>query len=247
MFNKPKSGNFEAVHPGPEQEGLNELLGYDTIHAETTSNGRTYSVPNSKLKFPSITTVLSVNSADSIAKWRAKVGEEEADEISRIATTRGELLHECVERYVYGLDWTVGYNGVAYLPNIVGMAQPIFKALDDNLGKVWAQEAPLYSTHLGMAGRVDLIAEWDGKLSVIDFKTSKKPKKYEYLHNYFMQESGYAVMWEERTGMPIEQLVTIMTIDYEPEAAVYVEHRDNWIWKLIETKEKYDNQQTALF
>jgi hypothetical protein len=110
------------------------------------------------------------------------------------------------------------------------------------IGKIFAQEAPLYSKHLGVAGRVDCVGLYDGVPSIIDFKTSKKPKKREWVTSYFMQEAAYAIMWEERTGMPITNLVTIMDIDNE-EPMVYIEHRDNWTTKLQETIELYHKKQ----
>jgi genome maintenance exonuclease 1 len=112
----------------------------------------------------------------------------------------------------------------------------------NRIGKIFAQEAPLYSKHLGVAGRVDCVGLYDGVPSIIDFKTSKKPKKKEWVTSYFMQEAAYAIMWEERTGMPITNLVTIMDIDNE-EPMVYIEHRDNWTAKLKETIELYHLKQ----
>ena len=110
--------------------------------------------------------------------------------------------------------------------------------LDERIGKVYGQELPLYSDHLGVAGRVDCVAEFDGKISIIDYKTSRKPKLRKYIENYFQQEAAYAIMWEERTGVPITQLVTIIAVDNEP-AQVFVEHRDNWSEKLLNTIELY--------
>jgi genome maintenance exonuclease 1 len=100
----------------------------------------------------------------------------------------------------------------------------------------------LYSNHLGVAGRVDCVAEFDGKLSIIDFKTSKKRKTRSNCYNYFMQESGYAIMWEERTKMPITQLVTIMSVDND-DPLVFVEQRDDWTEKLRETIKTYEAEQ----
>ena len=116
--------------------------------------------------------------------------------------------------------------------------------LDERIGTVYAQEAPLYSDHLGLAGRVDCVAEFDGKPSIIDFKTSRKKKFPSMIKNYFMQEFGYAIMWEERTGQPITQLVTIIAVDdHEPQ--VFVEHRDNWVNQLKDTKKQYDEENSS--
>ena len=124
------------------------------------------------------------------------------------------------------------------ISNILFDFNRIKNILDDRIGLVYGQELPLYSDHLKVAGRVDCVAEFDGKLSIIDYKTSRKTKKKEWIDGYFMQECFYAIAWEERTGMPITQLVTIISVDDAP-AQVFIEHRDNWDKKLVETIEKY--------
>ncbi len=208
----------------------------------TTDSGRKYETPEG-VNLPSITTVLSILSRDSIAKWRARVGEEEANKISTRASGRGTRVHEIIEKYMNNEeDYRDGYT-----PDIIQSFLDVRDILDNRIGTVYAMEAPLYSTHLGVAGRVDCIAEFDGKLSVIDFKTSMKPKKLDWIKNYFMQESAYAIMWEERTGQPITQLVTIISVDdHEPQ--VFIEHRDNWVRPLRDTIKQYEEENsTALF
>lgn len=208
-------------------------LGYDDLRDVTTEKGRRYNTPNGG-SYPSITTVLSILSEKSIYEWRQRVGAEEADKISTRASRRGTAVHAIIEKYI---DNDSNFKD-GYTPDIVQSFLDLKPILDSRIGKVFAQEAPLYSDHLGVAGRVDCVAEFDGKLSIIDFKTSRKPKKKSYIENYFMQESAYAVMWEERTGQPITQLVTIISVDGE-DPQVFVEHRDNWTDKLIETIKKY--------
>ena len=208
--------------------------------SETTDKGRVYKTPEG-VDLPSITTVLSTLSRDSIAAWRKRVGEEEANRISHRATTRGTAVHEIIEKYIDNVE---NYQD-GYMPDIIESFHSVKRLLDDNIGKVYAQEAPLYSTYLGVAGRVDCVAEFDGELSIIDFKTAMKPKKVEWIKNYFMQESAYAIMWEERTGMPITQLVTLISVDnHDPQ--VFIEHRDNWTRPLKETIEQYNQEQTSL-
>ena len=112
------------------------------------------------------------------------------------------------------------------------------------LPQVYAQEVPLYSHHLGVAGRVDCVAEFDGKLSIIDFKTAKKAKLRKYVEAYFMQESFYAIAWEEITQLPITQLVTIIAVDND-EPQVFIEHRDNWSGPLQDTIKKYKDRKNA--
>lgn len=208
-------------------------LGYDDILAETTSTGRKYQCPDG-VSYPSVTTVLSILSEDAIRAWRKRVGEVEANKISHRAATRGTAVHSIIEDYINNKeDYTEGY-----MPNVIENFKDVKGILDERIGKVYAQEVPLYSSHLGLAGRVDCVAEFDGVLSIVDFKTSRKLKKKEWIEGYFIQESAYAVMWEERTGMPIVNLVTIISVDGE-EAQVFKEHRDNWTPKLIETIDEY--------
>ena len=212
-------------------------FGYDDLLSEDTDSGRKY-VTEDKKKLPSITTVLSILSRAGIAAWRKRVGDKEADRISHIASTRGSAVHQIVEDYIDNKeDFDAGY-----FPHILESFQQIKPIIDKRIGKVYAQEQPLYSNHLGVAGRVDCVAEFDGKLSIIDFKTSKKRKTRSNCYNYFMQESGYAIMWEERTNMPITQLVTIMSVDND-DPLVFVEQRDDWTEKLRETIKTYEAEQ----
>lgn len=211
-----------------------KLLEMNTV---TESSGRHYQTPEGA-SLPSITTVLSILSRDSIAAWRKRVGNEEANRISHRASSRGTRVHEIVEKYINNEEnFKDGYT-----PDIISSFGDLKPILDTRIGRVYAQEAPLYSTHLGVAGRVDCVAEFDGRISIIDFKTSMKPKRVDWIKNYFMQESAYAIMWEERTGQPITQLVTIISVDnHEPQ--IFIEHRDNWVRPLRETIQQYNDEQ----
>lgn len=212
------------------------------MNAVTNEKGRRYRTPEG-IDLPSITTVLSILSRDSIMKWRRRVGAEEANRISHRASTRGTAVHAIIEKYINNEEnFKDGYT-----PDIIGSFLDLKPILDGRIGRVYAQEAPLYSNHLGVAGRVDCVADFDGKLSIIDFKTSMKPKRKDWITNYFMQESAYAIMWEERTGLPITQLVTIVSVDnHEPQ--IFVEHRDTWVRPLRETIAQYkaENSGNAL-
>jgi|SRR6056300_112529 hypothetical protein len=212
-------------------------LGYEDLEAITTEKGRRYVMPNGG-HYPSITTVLSILSEDGIAAWRKRVGNEEADKISYRASQRGTAVHEIIEKYIDNKEDY--YDG--YMPNVISDFQSIKPILDKRIGKVYAQEVPLYSDYLGVAGRVDCIAEFDGKLSVIDFKTSRRFKSADKINNYFQQEAFYAIAWEERTGIPITQLVTLIVVD-DGSTQVFVEHRDDWANELQETIEKYNERK----
>ena len=209
-------------------------IGYDDLVVENGANGRRYLSPEGN-KYPSITTVLGVLSKAGIAAWRARVGEEEANRVSHRASTRGTAVHDLVEKYLDNEELP------EVLPHITASLSNLKPSLS-RIGRIFAQESPLYSKHLGVAGRVDCVGEYDGVPSIIDFKTSKKIKKKEWITSYFMQAAAYAIMWEERTGMPITNLVIIMDVDNES-PQIYVEHRDNWTEKLFETIELYHKEQ----
>ena len=209
-------------------------IGYDDLEVENGANGRRYLSPEGN-KYPSITTVLGVLSKAGIAAWRARVGDEEANKISHRASTRGTAVHDIVEKYLDNEELP------EVLPHITASLSNLKPSLS-RIGRIFAQESPLYSKHLGVAGRVDCVGEYDGVPSIIDFKTSKKIKKKEWISSYFMQAAAYAIMWEERTGMPITNLVIIMDVDNES-PCVFVEHRDNWTEKLFETIELYHKEQ----
>ena len=207
-------------------------LGYKDLKSVTKKSGRKYTTP--KGDYPSITTILGQRSKAAIMAWRDRIGHEEANKISRQAAGRGTAVHTMCEKYVnndpdYAKD---------AMPNILFDFNRIKDTLDTRIGIVYGQESPLYSDHLGVAGRVDCVAEFDGKLSIIDYKTSRKTKKKEWIDSYFMQECFYAIAWEERTGQPITQLVTIISVDDAP-AQIFIEHRDDWDKELLKCIQEY--------
>jgi genome maintenance exonuclease 1 len=212
-------------------------LGYDDLIAESTSSGRKYATPDGS-RYPSVTTVLSILSEESIQKWRHRVGAEEANKISHRASTRGTAVHDVIEKYLANDE--NAFEG--RMPHIINNFNSVKSVLDSRIGKIYMQEAALYSEHLGLAGRVDCIAEFDGVISIIDWKTSGKLKSKKWIENYFIQESAYAIMFEERTGIPIVNLVTVIVVDNE-EPQVFVEHRDNWTDKLLETISEYTRRK----
>jgi len=217
-------------------QGVPEL---QEISADTTENGRFYTTPTGI--YPSVTTILSIIQKDGLKAWRERIGDAEADRILHQAGVRGTAIHNMAEAYLKGEDWKRG----AMPANIMSF-KPIQKVLYEHVDDVYYIEAPLYSKYLRTAGRVDLIAKFDGIRSVIDFKTSRINKTEDMIENYFMQESAYAVMFEELTGKGIRQLVTIMTSDDDPNALVFIKDRDEWISKFVETRRLYDEQKAAL-
>lgn len=211
----------------------------EELNTETIDGKRFYVTPTGKL--PSITTVLSILSRDSIQAWRKRVGEVQANAISTRASRRGTSVHQMCEDYINNQ-----FDSKKFLPNDRETFNSLKPILDEHLNNVYAQEVPLWSEYLGVAGRVDCIAEWDGKIAVIDFKTSRKLKKKEYISNYFQQCAAYAVMWEERTGISINNIVVVIAVDGEA-PQVFEEKRDNYIHECVETIALYRREQNGKF
>jgi len=195
---------------------------------------RFYLTPDGE-KYPSITTVLSSYNKKSIYEWRKRVGDKEANKISTKASRRGTKVHKLCENYLNNLN--INLND--FTPDNIEMFNTI-KPILNEIDIVYAQEKTLFSHHLKTAGRVDCIARFMGKKTVIDFKTSSKPKRKDWIENYFMQGAGYSVMWEEMTKIPISNIAIIIAVDGE-EPQLFMEKRDNWIEKFIELRENYDH------
>lgn len=212
-------------------------MGYENLDRRDSPDGRRYVTLDGNA-YPSVTTVLSILNEESIAKWRARVGEEEANRVGNRAATRGTAVHSLIEKYLKNEpDCRDGF-----LPHVVQSLENLKPLLDKHVTKVYAQEVPLYSDHLQLAGTCDAVVEWDGVPTIVDWKTSRRPKKKANIGNYFMQLAAYAVMWEERTGMPIQQTRIVMDVDdFHP--VMYKETRDAWIDKLIEVRDEYNRRQ----
>ena len=207
-----------------------KLPGLDfELEAVTTEEGRKYLVPNGK-RYNSITTILKPYNQHIIENWKEAVGEEESKRVSGIASRRGEALHLACEKYL--LNELNDFKIRTMMPNIKELFLQLKPHLDKSVGKIYSIEQPLYSDELQVAGRVDLIAEWDGKISIIDYKTSGKFKDESDIANYFMQCTAYAIMFEERTGVPIEQIVIAMAVVNENTPLLFVREKKDYIEQL---------------
>lgn len=200
---------------------------------KTTEEGRRYFTPDGNA-YPSITTVLGVLSKDGILEWRKRVGEEEANRISRQAATLGTAVHKLAEDYLDNLpDWNKGA-----MPANLASFNDLKTILDERLNNIYFQEEFLYSDRLKCAGQVDCIAEFDGQLSIVDFKTSRKPKKEEWITSYFIQASFYAAAFYERTGIPIKQGVILITVDGN-EPQVFKVNTYDYLEHFLSVRKKY--------
>ena len=200
---------------------------------KTTESGRKYFTPEGNA-YPSITTVLGILSKEGIIEWRKRVGEEEANKISRQAATRGTAVHKLAEDYLNNEeDW----KG-KHMPANLNTFQDLRQIIDGRLDNIWMQEEFLYSDRLQTAGQVDCIAEYDGVLSIIDFKTSRKPKKAEWIEGYFIQACFYAAAFLERTGVPIKQAVILVAVDGS-EAQVFKVNTFDYLEHFLAVRKKY--------
>ena len=171
---------------------------------------RFYPIPGADKYYPSVTSITSFKNAAFFAGWRKKIGEEEANRITNRATQRGTAFHSITEDYVKGelnLDSYLANN-----PLSVRMFQSAKSTLD-RIDNIHCLETFLYSHYLGLAGRVDCIGEFDGELAVIDFKTSTKEKQENYIEHYFVQETAYAAMFLERSGIEVKKIVTLIATE----------------------------------
>ena len=227
---------------------FNHVDGIDPIEmsAEMVNGKRMYLTPDG-YKFPSVTTVIGNNAKKkaSIARWRARIGEEKANAKSTRATGRGTKYHSIVEDY---------FNNKLDLKKYRKFPLPVLmfhhsKDTLDRINNIYLQEAALYSKHLELAGRVDCIAEFDEVLSIIDFKTAEKPKRLEYLYDYFVQETAYACMLQEKYGMSVKQLVTIVACENGETQLVVLPPKKEYFIKLMtyisEYQERY-GQETII-
>ena len=202
------------------------------LKTENVDGKRHYVTPDGN-KYISITTLLSNLSKAGIQKWRERVGAEEANRISTKASRQGTGVHSICESYIKNEDGFLDGR----MPNEVEMFQSI-ESLLDCIDDVHCVEGALYSDELKLAGRTDLIAEFNNQLAVIDYKTSRKIKTWEMCHSYFMQGAFYAMAYEERTGIPINNIVIIMAVENE-KPLLFKETKDRWIKPLNEVRHKY--------
>ena len=207
--------------------------------AKMVDGKRVYATPNGEY-YPSITTVIGNNAKKQagLAKWRKRVGKEKAAAISSRSASRGTKFHSITEDY---LNNELDIKKYKDSPLPVVMFEQTKKTFD-RIGNIYLQEAFLYSKHLEVAGRVDLVAEFDGELSIIDFKTSAEPKREAYLYDYFIQETAYACCFQELYSLTVKQLVTIVACENGETQVVIKPPKKEYLLKLIQYIDEYQNR-----
>jgi len=201
------------------------------LEAVTLESGRTYTTPQGNV-YKSITTALSKYNKQAIQEWRDAVGEEEANRVSGRASRRGSALHLAFEDYIANKLNDMKIRMM--MPNIKELFLQLRPEIDAHVGTVYSIEQALYSDKLQVAGRTDLIADWDNEIAVIDYKSSTKEKLEENIQNYFMQGTAYALMFEELVGEPIDKIVIAIAVEESRKPQIFVRYKNNYINPLME-------------
>ena len=206
------------------------------IKARNQNGSRVYETPDGSF-YPSITTVLSVRNKKGLFEWRKRVGDDVANYVARTAANRGTAVHHMCEDYLNN-DFDEEKHKKKFLPYC--LFKQLAKETLDNVDNIHAQECGLYSDKYKVAGRVDCIAEYNGKLSIIDFKTSTKERSDEWNENYYIQASAYAEMFEERTGKPIDQIV-ILVVTEDGVVQEFVRNKHTYLPMLNDVLEEFND------
>lgn len=215
----------------------------EPLHSEEVDGKRFYITPNG-MKVPSVTTVLGHFKKQKLFEWQNRVGIEEADRIKRRAGVRGTKFHNMMEKYLKNESRQNIFEDV--MPDMIQAFNDAKKYIDkiDNIHYI---ESPLYSEILGLAGRTDVIGEYDGVPSIIDFKTSLKVKKEAWIDNYFEQGTAYSLMYEELTGIEIEQIVIIISVDHEDKPQEFIKNRIDYVDSLMDKIDSYKKEHSDVY
>jgi len=201
---------------------------YKEITAETKNNRRWYPIREG-VSYPSVTTMLGHAPKPWLEEWRESMGREKADIETKRCSDRGTAVHLMAERYLQ--------NDKAPTKKQLGDHIKLYNQIKLTLNKVdniRAQEIPLFSDRLRLAGRVDVVGDYDGKLAVIDFKTSNTPKDLGMVEDYFLQSTAYAIMYFEMFDVPIEDIVIIIAVERGMVPMVFVKKIDDYVKPLLD-------------
>lgn len=202
---------------------------FPTIKRFNDNGTRLYRTPSGKA-YPSVTSITGQLAKKAIQAWRERIGKDKAAAITAKASKQGTRVHHLCEDYLSNKEFRKNLFDLEMWQSI----KPELDCIDN----IHGLESKLYSDHLEVAGTVDCVGEYKGKLSIIDFKTSSKFKTKEQIKNYFMQTAAYAVAFEERTKVPVSNLLIIMAVAHEG-CVVFEEKRDTWIDEFIDLRETY--------
>lgn len=213
-----------------------DLLNFEPL-SRVEEDGTRYYVTEDGRKYPSVTTVLgAMTDKSALDQWRKRVGDAEADRVSSFASTRGTNVHSMCEDYVLG-----NMVDTSRLTNLVAFKQ-LKSVIDRRVDNIRGIESMLVSHYLKVAGTCDLIADFDGELAIIDYKTSSKLKRKEWIEGYFLQASLYSYMLWEMTGLMAKKVAVLIAVDDNPEPQVFVEYPKNYAQKATELVKRYHSR-----
>ncbi len=203
------------------------------------SGSTRYYVNSEGKKYLSVTSFVSKFSDNKaeIEKWKQSIGEEEAHKVLVAAGTRGTAIHLACENLLLNKDWSD--ISMFYKQDFIAMK----KHLESHVDNVFALEHQMYSDALGLAGTVDCIAEYDGEMCIIDFKTSSRLKYRNEINTYFLQCAAYGIMVYERYKIKISNIVILMVVEGQPNVEVFVEPLIKWGKELLKLKKEYNENE----
>lgn len=205
------------------------------ITSKDTSKGRFYTTPEGNV-YPSITTILGSVVKPAVAAWRESLGVNKANAETKRATERGSAVHQMIENYLNNdVDPTNGF-----ISEHIREFKSV-KPMLNQINNIRCQEIPLYSDTLRVAGRVDCIGEYKGKLSIIDFKTSTNDKSSSIIQDYYMQTAAYAIMFQELYDIQVNEIVIIMSVERGIVPLVFKQQVDGWIAPLCKRINTYQH------
>lgn len=201
-----------------------QLIDFEPLEQITSPSGRLYVTPEGN-SYPSVTTIIgSMSDKTWLNEWRERVGVEQANRTAGHSANRGTAVHLLCEKYVL--------NQEIDLKREMPLNKKIFFQMKDlliNVDNIYSSEARLYSDKLKVAGTVDLVGQYKGVDSIIDFKTSTGSKSREDIAGYFIQVAIYAYMFWERTGILCKQLVIMIGVEEGNSGQIYIDKTANWI------------------
>lgn len=195
-------------------------------------------------KYPSITTILSntmeLDKKNILENWKERIGEDEANQIKENAADRGTILHDLIQKYIMGEEYLEGLSKTTNLNK--RLFEQFKKEIDKHLTDVRMIEKSLYCDSLKVCGRVDIIGCWDGKLSIIDLKTSTRSKSISEVGDYFLQETAYAICYAEHFGEKIEGITTLIATENSLKAKVINDTPQKHLTNLIKRVRLYHEE-----
>jgi genome maintenance exonuclease 1 len=194
---------------------------------ESATGKRFYKTPEG-LWYPSITTILGMEEKPWLKNWQKMLGKKKADKEQKRCADRGTAIHSMAEKYLNNEKLLLSKYKQEYVSDFNKL-----KIRLNSVDNIRGQELPLYSDTLKVAGRVDCVGEYEGKLAIIDFKTSTNNKYREWIADYFLQTTAYAIMWHERTGEPIENIVILMSVERGMVSLMFKDKIDDHIAPLL--------------